>query len=1187
MQGSQETKEDEKDRSRGKRRTAREIAQMFEQLKQRHLARKKEWHCEKQELLKQVSVAEESKFLLVELKCLLEELKNQLGNEEKKRIQVEEEYEIAKVDWGVEKERLLKRIANLESKRLVEIGHDRNLTDELDVVKSRLAAREKDLALVKKSNTDFQKSTQEIQRKFEAEKQNIIKTHEGEKRNWEKTRQVMLDKIDLLQEELRSSRIPPFPLHGSHVGSPFDDAISGLTSSPDMEDYFSTESKTPIAARTNAILANVSEAAGTSYGHIQRTVDQALDQIERITGDFKQVASKESDQINSSAGSHSAKLSSQTTTLSTADSSRWLSMETSSLLEDEGKKLQAGDNKQLLTSSVNSRRDKTASPYSSYYGLKQKEQQQYSNNPDNDKKSFYQSLQGSGKVSASPDVSLSPSESCSIPTFTESSADSPQALLSSKPDELSNPSQTLETPDKPFLKQAQKTKKRDSSEGPTTKQLPSLHQQLLFGNATKTGTVQKESSPNDQTTATAKNSNYKQRSPYYANKASSSSKQQSRTHSKPIEQSKKVVEPESTEYHMKKQNRSKQQWSSTTSDFIEKPVSQKTVDRDFVDKHNLDSTPGPPVRPKPSVTIEKDTQGNVLRVLSDSKYSRQDSPGAIGSLDKSQSRGRRRRSQEVDHDLKPLILDKTNSISGGDKTDKIFNYRNKEPKQQEGFGSRGKNWIKKRLSFLESPQKEEEIIFPKTTKKREGPNSKPRTSSLRRGEGRKSMLKPSSSEESDDVSEKIQRKSGRKDATTEKRGKPKRYSRSKTDSTMDVRNLLAKFKASQFSSKKPSIVKEFEKKLLENEVKTLHDDKKKENSARKKESLRVTKTVREKRFEDDDGYRGEDELDHHIQRKTKSKTIPTPVVSSLVRSPSIRSLQEQLFSSRDSPRRYFHRSMIDLTSEDMFLEPTPEHTNYSERIPEKSLSPSAKSHHTKPIYEKAQEDNASPYFQLSPVSDDQTKQKSKFVFETKQNSKASSNSLTLPEAKPGGRFGKKRLSWAANLQQSFEDGPDGVPPPSPRSLNSSDQTTTSAVTGILLKPKLTVHDSTGSGKVSSEASKRNPDAVRVNDNKTKERMSTDMKKKADNLEKVLRKGPSTSKARRYKRSDTQPIAWSPSTEENDSDCSPSPGMIRSHSMSSETFTKEFHEVLTPGLTSRFKKPALTNRRLPSRWKKKS
>ena len=49
----------------------------------------------------------------MELKRLLEELKNQLGTEEKKRMKVEDEFDKAKGDWRIEKERLLKIIANV------------------------------------------------------------------------------------------------------------------------------------------------------------------------------------------------------------------------------------------------------------------------------------------------------------------------------------------------------------------------------------------------------------------------------------------------------------------------------------------------------------------------------------------------------------------------------------------------------------------------------------------------------------------------------------------------------------------------------------------------------------------------------------------------------------------------------------------------------------------------------------------------------------------------------------------------------------------------------------------------------------------------------------------------------------------------------------------------------------------
>ena len=841
----------------------------------------------------------------------------------------------------------------------------------------------------------------------------------------------------------------------------------------------------------------------------------------------------ESDHVTTSVGSTSIKLSPHTSS-SAANSSRLLSIDTSPLQINEGNKLKREDKKQRLMSSVNPLSDNSASQYSSLSCSKQKEHQKFSNNTEN-------LSQDSCKVSASPETSLSPSESCSIPTFTESSADSPQVPPISKSKELSRSTQTQKrckqtsplSIDKNCLKQGHKVSKKSSTEGPTTKQLPNLHQRLLFGNASKFGASHKNCLLHDHATSD-KNRSHMDCSLCSASATSTSPK---KNHQNIFaEKTKEIAEPENTEYAPKKQDCVRKQMSSKSVNFIKERTTNMQNHTEVADKNSFDNIVGPPVRPKPSVIIEKDTKGNVLCVISDSKNPCHDQRRKLESLDEIQPGGRRRRSQEVVYDLKPLVVDKADL--------KL----NKQTKLQdkEGFKSRGKNWIKKRLSFLESPQKEDGVLS-KATNKVERPNGKTRAFYSRK-EGRKSMLEISSSEESDNVSEVILRRFGRKDAT-EKRGKPKRYTRSKTDSNVDVKNLLSKFKASQFSSKKPFIVKEFEKKLLKNEVKTLQKEKQNQSSAKTREGLRVTQTDREKHFEDDDGYRGEDELDYHMhKRKEKSTMLHAPSSGTLVRSPSIRSLQEQLFGSIDPPRRHFHGSMINLASENLLLEPLSEHMNSSTILTKKSLSPTKAEHPKTTVQENMPKDKTPFYCSRSYLSDDHTLQNSELAIATNKSVRKSSNHLALPEPKPGVRFGKKRLSWAANLQQSFEDSPNRTPSPTPQNLQSSDRITTSAVCGILLKPKSTDHDAANFTTNLSESNKQ--DSI-----KNKERMSQDMKAKADNLEKVLRKGPKASKARRYKRSETQPIAWSPSAEENDSDCNLFQGMVRSQSMTSEMFTK--------------------------------
>ena len=84
----------------------------------------------------------------------------------------------------------------MESRRHGSHNQDRRVPEELEVVKTRLQAREKELAKVEKTNIDILKAKQELKHRFEFEKQSLQENHEGDKRNWEKTRLVMLDKIE-------------------------------------------------------------------------------------------------------------------------------------------------------------------------------------------------------------------------------------------------------------------------------------------------------------------------------------------------------------------------------------------------------------------------------------------------------------------------------------------------------------------------------------------------------------------------------------------------------------------------------------------------------------------------------------------------------------------------------------------------------------------------------------------------------------------------------------------------------------------------------------------------------------------------------------------------------------------------------------------------------------------------------
>ena len=213
---------------------------------------------------------------------------------------------------------------------------------------------------------------------------------------------------------------------------------------------------------------------------------------------------------------------------------------------------------------------------------------------------------------------------------------------------------------------------------------------------------------------------------------------------------------------------SKKPSTDKAASFVQESTSLKSTKPNSVfDKMNFESVPAPPVRPKPSITIEKDTRGNVLRVISDPRYSRQQSPMRTGHFEEGD--GRRRRSIEATHNTRALIFNKTNATMNSSNDTKELSYH-KQVKQQdkEGFGSRGKSWIKKRLSFLDTPQKDDETFSPKPVKKGDRVNSKTRSSSTRRGESRK-KVEHSTSEDSDTMTENTRRKAWEKRFNREKR----------------------------------------------------------------------------------------------------------------------------------------------------------------------------------------------------------------------------------------------------------------------------------------------------------------------------------------------------------------------------------------------------------------------------------
>ena len=716
---------------------------------------------------------------------------------------------------------------------------------------------------------------------------------------------------------------------------------------------------------------------------------------------------------------------------------------------------------------------------------------------------------------------MSPS-SCSILTFTESSAESPQGQVLCSPKKSSVTSSSKSTIGSKTFEVFAKDEKENSArseklnEQKPRKALPNLHQQLLFGTIPK----------------------------------------QLKSQNRFINQKEKILSNEFVSNHptLKKFENSSSGFFSNKSnqphlgspDFVEdtQNITQsiKTNHKDLMG----DVTNPPPVRPKPSITIEKDTQGNILRVISDPTYRFQESPRNHtfeSSQEKAELKNRRRRSEEVINELEPLALNehlvantpqKEEAKSLVDK--QVTQNHDEEVKGQEkeSFGSKGKTWIRKHLSFLEgSPRSDNAMSMVAKVNQSAKRRSRTKTNPIpsRSCEEHKKSIDILSSDDSDRFlywgKSRLQSNIPDKES---KKSKGKRYTRSKTESSVDVKNLLHKFKTSQFKSKKPSIVKEFEKKLLENEVKTLDEDLKTKTIQRDlEERTRNTKTIRDKAVNDDDGYSGEDELEQSFQ--IKSRRSNTQEKTSLFRSSSIRSLQEQMELRTENVNNFSrHQSLMDLSSFDI----SDDHLKINQFTPARICSshfdkneltarrsPQRAVQHVKTSFSRSPE--------VTHPSQDSSNQISSTSLE--QFDRTTHNRLSSPLRNRFLTKTKKRLSWASSLHESIEENVKNYQSENTwRKPNMKPNTLSTSFRGILLKPN---REGVTHGILTTSSEKENSNKI-IESNKLKHQISKKLQKKAENLEKVLKKGPSVTRMRRYQRSKTLPIQQLATSEESDS-----------------------------------------------------
>ncbi|XP_078485199.1 uncharacterized protein LOC101243424 isoform X1 [Ciona intestinalis] len=1005
-------------RSRGRKRTAREIAKMFEQLKERHILRKREWKTEKEELLRQAAVAADSKRILLDLKKVLEGLRIELKEEERKRKEGSEIHQEEKRGWDEERTNLLDLIHELEkSNQRKPTNPQPSNRSEVDSLKRRLEVSDRDLNFMKKMNSEIEDENSKLKREFESERIKLIKKHDDEEKKWSALKQQLLEKIQYLEE----INMTPFPLHGSHVTSSCSDERRHQTSLETMKPEVSMESKRipPVLTTDATASANITTET-CNYEQFHNTVDAALKQIEKISEDL--------DNINIEPTNLRANdvISPEVETRNTSSlSSHLIAHPTMPRLADD-----------IPQQDANFVSAEKATDFVAETNEKRKRSRSFCTRT-NEEPATVEPMQRRSSLSHFSSSSLSPTKT--------NSPDSRGRHSNSNRQHSISPARTTPTSTAGSNRSFAKVEKHYVAGRPThssvtsfspnpAKKLPNLHQQLLFFGG-KPERVSSVSPRPNYTQSTKSSSPTKLKLTKENSSGTLVGSPDSSSSTQPVELV--SVSP-----------------VRTTDSGVTTPLKVRfsSIDED------VSSVP-PPVAPKPTVTIEKDASGALLLVVPEERPKSEAT--SEKSLNVAEDRDRNFVSRQNGSAHKTGIPAPV--------TDKSSN----------SLGKMGKTWFKKHLNFRDA--KTDEVKIPK-----EQANSNPNPKS-----SKKTRLKHYTKKETKSKSNVGISSSSDESDVTRTKGKSRRHSRVSNEDrrgSSEMKTVLSRFKASNFNPKKPAVVKQFEKKLLENEVRMLKEP------SKKVQAPSSAKMIRKKWNLDtfEDGYSGEDELDDK-ERLSRENSIESPTATSFVsfrRAPPNTSSQNFRGSNKTiRPKPTYRRSMTDLSMQSDFV-PSPS-SNWTRSDPKAT----------------------SAFHKVTPRS----------------NSDAST---------------KKSAISATWKQKILKEIPEPTVP-----ITTLDQT-----------------KSTGA-KINSASKEEETKQI---------------------IEKCKKLRP---KPKRYSRSETLPLTANPAVIKDIERFWANKNSVQNEDDKAERrrsmppAVNENSEPTIPALTSRFKKPSLKNRRVPSRWKK--
>ncbi|XP_067305411.1 protein SOGA3a [Pseudorasbora parva] len=256
------------------------LKKKVEDLKKRYDHEKEEWRMEKEMLLRQVADIQggENKRILLDLKCVLEEVQSGVKREESKRGELELQYIKDRCAWELERSELKRRITQLETRGCSVLVETVKSNEQGDTLKRERAEQKRLLADTHSAAMDLRCRLESSEKGWVKEKSELLERFETERKEWENQLMDMQQKIEELYNEVKAHRT------GSSL-RPITDGQNALRVSSCSASTLSSEVTYPSDAQSNEYSEALTQQSNAS--------------IDSQTSHLSHITSESSDQSNS------------------------------------------------------------------------------------------------------------------------------------------------------------------------------------------------------------------------------------------------------------------------------------------------------------------------------------------------------------------------------------------------------------------------------------------------------------------------------------------------------------------------------------------------------------------------------------------------------------------------------------------------------------------------------------------------------------------------------------------------------------------------------------------------------------------------------------------------------------------------------------------------------------------------